>query len=135
MAFKFVSDAPKGTRKYATPASTTIGVGYPLKVSSNALALATSGAKAWYLAQGTKASSDSATTAIEVVPIRKSDIFLADIGTGTMADSYVGSTCDFKSGATSTLDLTADTNHDVTIIGWDGVDTTKCLCVFTSTVF
>lgn len=134
MAYKLDGESrPLPTRKYATPASTTIGVGYPLKLVNNALALATVGAPVEYMAQGTKASSDSATTAIEVVPIRTTDVFIADIGTGTMADAYVGDTCDLKSGATHTLDITADVKHDVTIVGWDGVDTTKCYCTFNAT--
>jgi hypothetical protein len=86
-----------------------------------------------YIAQGTKASSDAATTAIEVIPTRTTDIFVADVGTGTMAASYIGNTCDMKTGATSTIDLTADVKHDVTIHGWDGVDTTKAYVSFNAT--
>jgi hypothetical protein len=130
MAFRFKEDRPLPTKSYPTPASTAIGEFYPLKLINNALALATVGAPVEYLAQGTKSSSDAATTPIDVIPIRDTDIFIADIGTGTMSDAFVGDTCDLKSGATHTLDLTADVKHDVTIVGWDGVDTTKCYCKF-----
>lgn len=135
MAFKFAepNPRPRPTRKYATPASTLIAVGTPLKLTNNVLALATSGAPVEFVAQGTKSASDSATTAIEVVPVRTTDLFWADIGTGTMADAYVGDTADLKSGATSTIDLGTDTKHDVTIYGWDGVDTTKALVSFNAT--
>jgi hypothetical protein len=133
MAFKFKDDRPRPTRKYPTPASVLIDIGTPLKIASNALALATVGAPVRFLANGTKAASDSATTAIEVIPIRTTDIFIADVGTGTMASSYIGNTCDLKSGATSTIDLTADVKHDVTIEGWDGVDTTKAYVSFNAT--
>lgn len=132
MAFQFKENRPLPTKSYATPASTLIGEGYPVKLINNVLAVATVGAPVEYLAKGTKAASDSATTAIEVTPIRTSDIFVADIGTGTMADAYVGDTCDLKTGATSTLDITADVKHDVTIVGWDGVNTAKCYCKFNS---
>lgn len=134
MAYKFIGKTrPLGTQKYPTPASTTIGVGYPLKLASNALAVATVGAPVTHIAQGSKLSSDSATTPIEVIPIRQFDVFVADVGTGTMASSYIGNTCDMKSGATHTIDLTADVKHDVTIVGWDGVDTTKAYVSFNAT--
>lgn len=136
MAFKYLGKTrPLGTLKYATPASTTIVVGQPLKVSSNALAIPSSGNTIWGVAQGTKVSTDSATTPIEITPVRKADIFVADVGTGTMADSYVGSTCDLKSGATANIDLTADTNHDVLVVGWDGVNTAKAYVRFTNPAF
>lgn len=136
MAFKFLGKTrPLGTLKYATPASTAIAIGQPLKVSSNALAAISSGNTVWGLANETKSSSDSATTPIGITPIRKADIFVVDVGTGTMADSYVGSTCDVKSGATYNIDLTADTNHDVLVIGWDGVNTAKAYVRFTNPAF
>jgi hypothetical protein len=135
MAFKLKTGRPKGTLKYASPASTLIALGQPLKVASNALAVVSSGNTIWGIANNAKASSDAATTAVEITPISKSTIFVADVGTGTMADSYVGSTCDLKSGATSTIDLTADTNHDVLVIGWDSVNTAQAYVRFTNPAF
>lgn len=135
MAFQVKDSQPGPTDKRATPASTTITYGQPLKVTNNAFAVPDSNDTLWYLARGTKSSATSATTAIDAERIIEGKVYIADIGTGTMADSYVDTAVDLKTGSVAELDLTSTTNGDFLITGWDGVDTTKCWGVFTDAAF
>ena len=135
MAFQVKDSQPGATEKKATPTTTAITYGMPLKVTNNAFAVATSGATVWYLANGTKSVSDAATTAIDAERVVEGKVYIADIGTGTMEDSYVDTAVDLKTGAVAGLDLTSTSNGDFLITGWDGVDTAKCWGVFTDAAF
>lgn len=137
MAFKFLYDRPKGTIKKASSASTAYTIGQPVKVVNNVFVAAAAGDKIFGIVATAKPASDTSTDPIEVVPVRKSDIMEADVGTGTMSDAYVdsGTMADLKSGAASTVDLDTTANNDVEIVGWDGVNTAKVHVTFQNTVF
>lgn len=135
MAFKLKEGRVGPTDLWPTPASTAIALGQPLKLVSGALAVVSSGDKVWYLARGTKSAGDSATTAIEVERVYKGKVYEGDIGTGTAGSTTPGADYDLKSGATSTVDLTATSNNDVQCVGWNGTDTAKADFVFLNTVF
>jgi len=49
--------------------------------------------------------------------------------TGTMAAATIGKTCDLLAGGL-TADLGTDTNHDLTVVGWDGSTTSVAYVVF-----
>lgn len=135
MPFTLLKDRPKGTISYQSPASTLQTIGFPTRVVNNAIAVPVSGNKLTGLIQTAKAAADSSTSAVEIVPLRSDDILVADISTGTMADSFVDTAVDLRSGSIGTLDLTATANGDFLITGWDGTDTTKCYGKFTNLAY
>ena len=136
MAFQYLKDRPRGTVKHASTASTAYTIGQPVKLTNNVVVAAVSGDKIYGICKQAKAATDTSTDPLEVYPVRRDDVFKIDVGTGTMADSYVdtGTPVDLKSGAPTTIDLTASTNDDVELVGWDGSDTTVAYGKFTNTV-
>jgi hypothetical protein len=135
MAIKLLNGRPRGTRSYSTAASAAIVADQPLKLLNNTVVAVTPGDKIHFLSKDAKSSADSSTDPIQVVPVAKGQIYVFDVGTGTMGDSYVDAEVDLKTGATTTLDLTASSADDVLVVGWDGIDTSKCYGVFLDTAF
>ena len=100
---------------------------------------AATGGDVTHISKQSKAASDTSTDPIEAYPVRKSDVFIADIDDGTMADSFVdsGVYAYLDSSDPSKLDLTSsppDGSGDVNIVGWDRKNTAKCYIQFKNTV-
>lgn len=65
----------------------------------------------------------TSSTTVEVDILTSSDIVVATIETGTMADAEIGNEADVNSADGLTL---TESNLDFIITGWDGVTTTEC---------
>jgi hypothetical protein len=137
MSFVRIQKKSEDCRAYPTTASTLYTIGgavYP-DASTGNLVVGVTGSRVLGIALQGKTTADATTGPILVDIAHADDVFEAGVTTGTMAQTYVGDTCDFYSTTGLTLDLTADTNHDVVIVGWDGTTTSKAYVRFNKTVF
>lgn len=135
MAIKLKWGQPHGTVIKTVGSTAAIAVDQPLKLLNNTVVAADPGDTIFGLSKEARTSAEvTAGTTIEIMPVSKGQVYEFDIGTGTMADSYVDGDVDLKTGATTTLDITATSVNDVALIGWDGVNTAKAYGTFLDTV-
>jgi hypothetical protein len=134
MAIKLKEGQPLPTRSYATTTTTAYVEDEPLKLADNVVVAATTGDKVLFLSKQVKLVGDASTDAIEVVPVGTGQVYVFTV-VGTMSNDYVDETCDITSSGAVTLTLANDTNHDVLLVGWDGINTDKAFGVFLNTAF